>query len=405
MDYKPKIKLSQDEFRVLASNTRIDILKLLDESQFTVSDISRKLDMNKATVHEHLTKLMEVGLVKKDDSPRKWVYYRLTWKGRNLLHPERVRVMVSLGIMLTVIVLGVLLVAANTDFIGPDSPDDPDIPPASTTVHVFWDDSGQANTFDIHLQTSTAMTITKVQELETYIEPDAYSINKDEPIELGWAYESDIIHLYDYDNTLDGFFGKYLYVEGTLLDDRSVERPFNLRRFLVPQGFEVDLRISPLGISIDISNLTDGIVTISFEVENVGTADVNSTLVEVFSVLPTFRASGFPSYGSPYLREIFNDTLDVSANSSKKVMFEVDVTQLFRTGIVVVVDPDNEMAEQPTGNNMDTKELPDIVRDNNAPKEGTDGDESASMNLGFVAILVTVIILIVLIIVALLVLK
>jgi len=404
MDYKPKIKLSQDEFRVLASNTRIDILKLLDESQYTVSDISRKLDMNKATVHEHLSKLMEVGLVKKDNSPRKWVYYRLTWKGRNLLHPERVRVMVSLGIMLTVIVVGALIIAMSTDLITTTPPDGPIIPAAQTTVDVFWEDSGQANVYDIHIQASTALTVAEVKDLDIYIEPDANSITYLTPIVLDWARESDVIHLYDYDHQLDEHLGEFLYVEGTLLDDRAVERPFSLHRYLLPLGWEIDLRISSLGITIDTANLTSGRVSIAFAVENAGNMDINDTLVEVFSVHSSFKASGFPAYGSPYLWEIFNTTVSVPTNGSTIITFDVPVKDLFRKGVVVVVDPDNAMPEMPTENNMATEELPEDVADFN--KDTIDNDSTAEpLNLGFVAIMVAAIIIVVLVIVALLVLR
>ncbi len=404
MDYKPKIKLTQDEFRVLASNTRIDILKLLDESQYTVSDISRKLDMNKATVHEHLSKLMEVGLVKKDDSPRKWVYYSLSWKGRNLLHPERVRVMVSLGIMLTVIVVGALIIAMQTEFITTSPPDDPTLPTARTAVDVFWEESGQANVYDIHLKATTALTIAQVKELKLYIEPDAMSMTYRDPIDLAWAWETDVIHLYDYDEDLVEHAGEYLYVEGVLQDDQAVERPFNLRRYLIPQGWEIDLRISSMGINIDISNLTDGIVTISFEVENAGNMEANDTLVEVFSVHSAFKASGYPAYGSPYLWEIFNTTVSVPTNGSTVITFDIPVRQLYRRGVMVVVDPDNAMPEVPADNNMATQSVPVEVVEANAEKEG-DGDSESGLNLGFVAIMVAAIIIAVLVIVALLVLR
>ncbi len=405
MDYKPKIKLSQDEFRVLASNTRIDILKLLDESQYTVSDISRKLDMNKATVHEHLSKLMGVGLVKKDDSPRKWVYYRLTWKGRNLLHPERVRVMVSLGIMLTVIVVGAMIVAMSTDFTTTPPPDGPEIPNAQT-LDVFWEDSGQANIYDIHIQASTALTINQVQDLSTYIEPDAMAMTYLSPISLDWAWETDVIHLYDYNDKLSEHAGKFLYVEGTLLDDRQVERPFNLHRYLLPSGWEIDLRILPLSLTIDTSNLSLGNVTISFEVENVGNMEVNDTVVEVFSVHPTFTALGFPSYGSPFLREIFNTTVRVPTNGTKVISFNISASELYRRGVMVVVDPDNAMGEQPTKNKVATEDIPiDLLEYNMPPPKEDSADESLGMNLGFVAIMVAAIIIVVLLIVALLVLR
>ena len=405
MDYKPKIKLSQDEFRVLASNTRIDILKLLDESQYTVSDISRKLDMNKATVHEHLSKLMEVGLVKKDDSPRKWVYYRLTWKGRNLLHPERVRVMVSLGIMLTVIVVGALIIAMSTDFTTTTPPDGPEIP-NTQTLDVFWEDSGQANVYDIHIQASTALTIAQVKDLVLYIEPDAMTMTYLSPIELDWAWETDVIHLYDYDEELSEHAGEFLCVEGTLQDDRAVERPFNLRRYLLPSGWEIDLRILPQSLTIDTSNLTIGDVAISFEVQNVGNMEVNDTVVEVFSVHPKFKGIGFPSYGSPYLWELFNTTVNVPTNGTKVITFDISASELFRKGVMVVVDPDYAMGEQPTENNVATEDIPqDLLEYNRDPPPESSDSESLGMNLGFVAIMVATIIIVVLVIVALLVLR
>jgi DNA-binding transcriptional ArsR family regulator len=403
MDYKPKIKLSQDEFRVLASNTRIEILKLLDESQFTVSDISRKLDMNKATVHEHLSKLMEVGLVKKDDSPRKWVYYRLTWKGRNLLHPERVRVMVSLGIMLTVIVVGALLIALSTDFVTTSPPDGPEMP-QTRTMDVVWGEGASADTYDVHVHTSAAVTVAQVKDLKMYIEPDAMSMTYRTPIELSWAWESDVIHIYDYDDDLEEHEGSFLYVEGTLLDDKAVEWPFTLRRYLLPTGWEIDLRISPVGISIDTSNLSQGLVGITFEVENRGNMEVNDTLVEVFSIHPSYKALGFPTYGSPYLWEVFNTTVSLPVNSSRTVTFSVPVEELWRKGVMVVIDPDNAMPEMPVENNMATEELPDDIAEYNRAAE-TDASEGADLNLGFVAIMVAAIIIVVLVVVALLVLR
>ncbi len=406
MDYKPKIKLSQDEFRVLASNTRIDILKLLDESQYTVSDISRKLDMNKATVHEHLSKLMEVGLVKKDDSPRKWVYYRLTWKGRNLLHPERVRVMVSLGVMLTVIVVGALIIALTTDFETTTPPDDP-ITPSQRTLEVFWEESGSDEVYDIHLEAGTALSIAQVKDLEMYIEPDAMAMTYRTPIELPWAWESDVIHLYDYDDELEEHAGQFLYIEGTLQDNKAIEWPFNLRRYLLPSGWEIDLRISPLGIDIDTTNLSSGRVSITFEVENIGNMDVNDTLVEVFSVHSAYKPSGYPSYGSPYLWELFNTTVSLPTNGSRVITFDVSAKDLFRRGVMVVIDPDNAMPETPMENNMATSDVPlDVVQYNEGEQSDGPGEtEDSALNLGFVAIMVAAIIFVVLIVVAVLVMR
>jgi DNA-binding transcriptional ArsR family regulator len=84
-----KITLDADTFRALASSTRLTVLKSLDERRKTLTELSRDLNLNKATVHEHMALLTAAGLVKKrDDEGRKWIYYELTWTGQRILHPE-----------------------------------------------------------------------------------------------------------------------------------------------------------------------------------------------------------------------------------------------------------------------------------------------------------------------------
>ncbi|MEA3137181.1 MAG: hypothetical protein QOC71_1462 [Thermoplasmata archaeon] len=89
MEVVAKITLDADTFRALASSTRLTVLKALDERRKTLTELSRDLALNKATVHEHMQLLTAAGLVKKrDDEGRKWIYYELTWTGRRILHPE-----------------------------------------------------------------------------------------------------------------------------------------------------------------------------------------------------------------------------------------------------------------------------------------------------------------------------
>ncbi len=92
-----QIVLDAEAFRALSSDTRLQILKALDARRLTVSELSRLLNLNKATVFEHLKQLSTADLVKKEDEGRKWVYYKLTWKGKNVLHPENVQFMLLLG--------------------------------------------------------------------------------------------------------------------------------------------------------------------------------------------------------------------------------------------------------------------------------------------------------------------
>jgi len=95
-----KVILDSETFKALASPTRLAVLKSLDARRKTVTELSRDLELNKATVHEHLQLLVATGLVKKrDDEGRKWIYYELTWQGERLLHPEETTsFMVLLGL-------------------------------------------------------------------------------------------------------------------------------------------------------------------------------------------------------------------------------------------------------------------------------------------------------------------
>ncbi|MEM5793258.1 MAG: ArsR family transcriptional regulator [Candidatus Aenigmatarchaeota archaeon] len=80
--------MKEDEklLKVLVSDTRRDILKLLSEAKRTPSDISRLLKKGKSTIVEHLEKLVDAGLVEKQQKPgEKFVFYSLTEKGRSLI--------------------------------------------------------------------------------------------------------------------------------------------------------------------------------------------------------------------------------------------------------------------------------------------------------------------------------
>ena len=93
-----KITLDREVFKALASDTRLEILKALDVRQKTVTELAKELELNKATVFEHLEKLEAVGLIQKlDNEDRKWVYWQLTWTGRRLLHPEKITLAILLS--------------------------------------------------------------------------------------------------------------------------------------------------------------------------------------------------------------------------------------------------------------------------------------------------------------------
>ncbi len=83
-----KVKIDRKALFTLASETRIEILKKLDERRMTLTELSKELNISKTAVKEHLDKLVEAKLVEKVDEGRKWKYYELTKVGKRILHPE-----------------------------------------------------------------------------------------------------------------------------------------------------------------------------------------------------------------------------------------------------------------------------------------------------------------------------
>jgi len=104
-----KITLDRETFKALASDTRLDILKTLDGKNMGLNEIAKVTNLNKATLHEHLTKLYEAGLIKRNERDgHKWVYYKLTWKGESLLHPENAKIVVLFTVTLVALWVGII---------------------------------------------------------------------------------------------------------------------------------------------------------------------------------------------------------------------------------------------------------------------------------------------------------
>ncbi|MFH1789287.1 MAG: winged helix-turn-helix domain-containing protein [Candidatus Altiarchaeota archaeon] len=92
-----KITLDRETFKVLAADTRIEILKRLSEHKETLTDISEAMKLSPSTVKEHLDKLVQAGLIEQIEADTKWKYYRLTRKGENIIRPHETNVLILLS--------------------------------------------------------------------------------------------------------------------------------------------------------------------------------------------------------------------------------------------------------------------------------------------------------------------
>ncbi len=102
-----EISLDKETFKALASQTRVDVLKLLGQRRYMQSEIASVLNFSVPTVKEHLSALEKAGLVERHDEGRKWKYYSLTRKGHGVLHPEELKIWIVLGLFLFSIVGGI----------------------------------------------------------------------------------------------------------------------------------------------------------------------------------------------------------------------------------------------------------------------------------------------------------
>jgi len=97
-----KITIDKETLKAIASDTRLDILKQLDKKKQTLSELSKSLKLSSPTVKEHLEVLGKAGLINKENSQRKWKYYSLTFKGKQLLRPNETKLFLALVISIVV---------------------------------------------------------------------------------------------------------------------------------------------------------------------------------------------------------------------------------------------------------------------------------------------------------------
>jgi len=111
-----EIRLDRETFKALAAETRIDILKQLTKRRMTGAELAQASSLSPSTIKEHLDQLESARLIEQVDEGRKWKYYALTFKGRQITTTERpsMRVWIVLGLSL----LGLAFTTLNIFFLG-----------------------------------------------------------------------------------------------------------------------------------------------------------------------------------------------------------------------------------------------------------------------------------------------
>ncbi|MCX8190467.1 MAG: winged helix-turn-helix domain-containing protein [Candidatus Diapherotrites archaeon] len=115
MEEQQELVIDNEQLKALSSDTRVEILKLLSGRKYTVSEIAKRLNCSKSTIHEHIRKLEEAKLVERVESnyAPKWVYYRLTNKGTMFFDKSRRVVLLLAGILLVLAFLQFFLYFFN----------------------------------------------------------------------------------------------------------------------------------------------------------------------------------------------------------------------------------------------------------------------------------------------------
>jgi predicted transcriptional regulator len=100
-----RIIMDRRTMKILASDSKRAIMKHLEKSQLTLTDLSKTMNMSFSTVKEHLDDLSSAGLIEQKDEGRKWKYYMLTRAGKQLVSPVEKRIVFLMGLSILAVVL------------------------------------------------------------------------------------------------------------------------------------------------------------------------------------------------------------------------------------------------------------------------------------------------------------
>ena len=353
--------MDQEAFKVLASETRIGILKELDKNQMTVSDLARSLDMSKATLFEHLEKLIKASLIKKKVGERKWVYYKLTWKGKNILHPERTRIAIVLTVFVfALIIIGIIgiisigydifnskskeidIVAPKIYFTNMEDITENTISPDEIIIEIYEnkkiDESSLKLEYTIlenYIQESELLS--GWQELEGTFKQGKVSANLPK---INWS----------------NYSGKYLYIRCTIFDKtgNSAENIYvEYIEEIYNDSFDLSITISDVVFSDNYKSIRqegNQVIPIKVKIHNTGSIDVQNIEVSIFVNNPDKNNDG---YIDNLTNSIKTQNIDVIQNGEVKIIemdLELNLSRL--NYFWVAIDPSNVVNESNELNNI-----------------------------------------------------
>lgn len=356
-----KITLDRGTFKVLASETRIGILKKLDERQMTVTDLARVLEMNKATLFEHLEKLIDAGLIKKKEDDRKWVYYTLSWKGKNILHPERTKIAIVLSVSFICSIILIYLIisiagssifnqspqtkdniAPTIDFLSGDDVTEMTVRPVDMIIAL--DDNKGIKESSLKIEYSISDTYVRDpdllndwQELSPFIEQGRVSVTISS---INWSNNS----------------GKYLYYR-CYVEDKSGNSAQNVFVEYIEKIYEnsTDLSINIADVSFNEDNDSTPLkgyreIPIEIKVHNTGSFDVSNVEISIFNENPDTNNNGIVDNSSTLITTQQINFIERGNYTTVELNVKLKLSQ--SRYLWVAIDPSNILNETNEHNNI-----------------------------------------------------
>ena len=104
-----ELRISRNVMKAFSASTRTEILRSLEQRQMTASELSRYLGKHVTTITEHLDLLAESKLIERiERQGHKWVYYKLSSLGKNILHPQPYKIIFVLTLSIIALSFGFL---------------------------------------------------------------------------------------------------------------------------------------------------------------------------------------------------------------------------------------------------------------------------------------------------------